>query len=113
MYKQEKNMRDIKKLIIKYTLIIIGLRIIISLTNVYFHELTIVATEDMASTTSSFFGLYIENFYNIILAIFIFFELKKINLKSYIIPIMTILSSFLGLFFTAMLVIHHKIKFKK
>lgn len=107
-------MRDFNIIIIKYVIIVIGLFILRVLLSAFYPDLITetIVTESYTSSKTSLFGLYITNVFNIVLAVFILFDLRKYGIRNLIIPLLTILSSYLGLFLTALLIIHIKLKIK-
>lgn len=105
-------MRDLKNIILKYFFIVIGLILIRLIISTLFPDLitvTIVA-DNYTTTKDSLFGLYIENVFNIVLAVFVIFDLRKYGIRTLTIPILTIFSSCLGLFLAALLIINGKLK---
>ena len=103
---------EIKKYIVKYLLIVIGLGILNILVNYFMPELFIetIVGDGFTQSRTTFIGLYQSNILNLILAIIMLFDLNKIRSNMIIIPVLTVISMTAGLFFFSILVLDKLIK---
>jgi hypothetical protein len=106
--------KTINKYIIKYLLIVIFLTLAGIFLKASFPELYYNTLNDngISKQRISFFGCYDFYLFNLILAVFIFFDLKKLKLNTFYIPILAVVSQFAGLFFFALYLANHIIDIK-
>jgi len=103
--------KQIKQLIIKYLLIIVGLAIFRGLLSEFVPSLftnTIVG-EGFTQSSPTFFNMYQLNFFNIIIGLIMSFDLYKTGQNWIVIPILTIISLTAGLFLFSILIINNLI----
>jgi len=105
-------MKEIKRLTIKYFCVVIALFIAQLLLNAFFPKLyqSIIITEAYTQTQNTLWSFYDDLFFNSVLAFFIYSDLRRLGVKNIAIPLLTVLSSVLGLFLSACLLINHKLK---
>lgn len=105
-------MINLKRQIIKYLIIVISIGLIRLLLNFFIPELfteTIIG-EGFTQTKTTFFGLYQANIFNILLAIILMLDLKKLESNFIVIPTLTVISATAGLFFFALIIFHNLTK---
>jgi len=105
---------SLKKYIIKYLIIILSIWLLRILTILIFPELysTTIIGEGYTQTKTTLFSMYQSNIFNIILAILLSFDLKKIKSNYIIIPILTVISMIVGLFFFSIIILDNLIQKK-
>ncbi len=103
---------ELKRLIKKYLILIIGLIVLRFLLNAIVPELFTKTTigDGFTQSETTFFGLYQNNFFNIIIGLIMAVDLKKMRQNWIIIPITTMLSLTCGLFFFSMIILDTLIK---
>lgn len=106
--------KNINKYIIKYLLIVILLSLAGIFLKAYFPELYYNTSnvDGISTNRISFFGCYDFYLFNLILAAFIFFDLKKLKLNTFYIPVLAVVSQFAGLFFFALYLANQLIDIK-
>jgi hypothetical protein len=109
--KVKNNMIELKRLIKKYLLIVVAINLLRAFmkANVPLLFTKAVAVGEFTGTGPTFFSLYQGEFFNIILGIFISVDLYRIGKNWIIIPILTMFSAEIGIFFFAILILHNLI----
>ncbi|MBI9058097.1 MAG: hypothetical protein JEZ01_10045 [Labilibaculum sp.] len=102
---------QIKPHIVKYLLLIIGIYIARFLLQVFAPDLftTTIIGDGFTQTRSSFFGLYQIFFFNILIAVAVYYDLKKMGRNNLVIPILCTLSFVMGLTFFFLSLLQHLI----
>ncbi|MCA1751475.1 MAG: hypothetical protein ABR572_12760 [Cryomorphaceae bacterium] len=97
----------IKRLIVKYLAIIIGLVLMRILLSEWMPELftETIEGEGYITRKNTFFNVYQQNFSNIIIGIVMTFDLKGSGRNRVLIPLLTVISLTAGLFFFAILML--------
>jgi len=107
---------EIRRFIIKYLLIVIGLAILRVLLIEVIPDLftkTIIG-DGFTQTKTTFFGIYQNNFFNIILGMAMTIDSYKTGRNWIVIPILTVISATAGLFFFSILILYNLInKYEK
>ena len=112
---------EIKRYVIKYLLIAVGLTLLRLLLRELLPDLFLntIVGDGFTSIFPTFFGIFQREFFNIILGVVMAFDLYKMEQNWIIIPFLTILIPELGFFFFALLVFrnliykHEQIQFSK
>ncbi len=103
---------NIQKYIRKYLLIIIGIGLLRVLVNYFVPDLFTVTTaigDVIVNTKSTLIGIYQHNIFNVITSVFISIDLYKLKENLFLIPILTIISLPIGLFFFAVIILNRLI----
>jgi hypothetical protein len=66
--------------------------------------------EGYTETRTTLFGIYQSNIFNIILALVLLFDLRKIKVNYIVIPLLTTISMIPGLFFFSIIILKDLIK---
>ncbi len=103
---------SLKKYIIKYLIVVLSIWLLRILINLIFPELfsTTIIGDGYTQTKTTLFNMYQSNVFNIILALILSFDLRKIKSNYIIIPILTIISMVVGLFFFSIIILDNLIK---
>ena len=103
---------EIKRLISKYLFIILGLLVLRVVFEELFPDLFVktIIGDGFTQKKSTFFGIFQVNFFNIILGLIMAFDLKKIKQNLIVIPILTVVSATVGIFFFSILILNNQIE---